>query len=1081
MNKLTIFLLFPFFIFAQGEFNQWRFGYGSGLDFNSGPPTSTWSSIQSAEAAASVSDCNGDLLFYTDGQTVWSSNNIQMDEGYDLRGVGSVYPSTQGAIIIKRPMSSAIYYIFTASDIYGINYSVINMAVNGGLGKVIQKNVKLSGSLTQKLGVTYHQNEEDIWVMTHYENSNIYEAFLVTQTGVSPTSVKSGVGPVFTSSHGDIKFNQQGNKVGAVVQDQDLITLADFNNFTGKVSNSNGIIGAYNSPHGCEFSLIGNKFYVTAWGNNGGVIQFNVSTNNSTTLSVGETNISSGFKPHGSLQLAPNGKIYIAHDPSLFSSASYLGVINFPSNSGLSAGFVKNGIYLGSNGSSWELPNATLTNNNIPEVKEIIAAQFCFNTETEFELTNQSGIVDLLWEFDDPNSGVSNFSNELDPNHLFSAPGTYSVKVTITNVCDIEEYLMVVEIDEGPVSNLDSIDVCGNTNEMVGVANVTDVIYSWTPSLALSSTSISNPTFNSSGFTANSFSYYLISTALTGCSFLDTLNINVFEEEKAGDDQLLCPGFGVTLTVDSGVSTALWQGDSINSLTSLNPYVNPIVSSDFIVELTDTNGCVLTDTVIVAVNPVVPVEAGDESSICFGDSIAIGVDISPDSTVFKWEMGYLVFDSNSVETVAFPKISQWFFLTATNDTCTSTDSVFIIVHQLPLVELRPNDTTICFDDTIIFKAIGAQGYLWDFGDGSSLSGSSQTWVSDVSTLIGVVGLDSNQCSNWDTSNVTVLDLPVVSLNNDTAICIGKSTDLLVSGGDNYLWLNNEVLSTTDSLISVFPDSSSIYRVRVNGLNGCYALDSIKVNINQLPKVGVMSDTLICEGSNAYLWASGGGNYIWTPETYLNQQVGAEILSSPDNPITYKVVVTNINGCIDSAETSISLNVNPTAYFNFDYFPSCAGFEVQFTDSSQLADAYIWDFGDGGNSNELNPNNVFAFGSYSNTSLIVANNGICFDTAQVSFEWQKISEFIDVFVPNIITPNGDTKNDCFEIIVPNEFNECTNYEVFNRWGMKVYDSNEFKSDFCGLNAYNNKELSSGTYYYVIDVGDYSLNGFIQLVK
>ena len=151
MNKLTIFLLFPIFIFAQGEFNQWRFGYGSGLDFNSGSPTSTWSSIQSTEAAASVSDCNGDLLFYTDGQTVWSSNNIQMDEGYDLRGIGSVYPSSQGAIIIKRPKSSAIYYIFTASDIYGINYSVINMAVNGGLGKVIQKNVKLSGRLFQNL------------------------------------------------------------------------------------------------------------------------------------------------------------------------------------------------------------------------------------------------------------------------------------------------------------------------------------------------------------------------------------------------------------------------------------------------------------------------------------------------------------------------------------------------------------------------------------------------------------------------------------------------------------------------------------------------------------------------------------------------------------------------------------------------------------------------------------------------------------------------------------------------------------------------------------------------------------------
>ena len=165
MGKLLLLLFLPFFLLGQGEYNQWRFGYGSGLDFNSGSPIVVESSIQSAESAASVSNCSGELLFYTDGETVWASNNEIMDGGFDLRGVGGAYPSSQGAIIVKRPKSSSIYYIFTASDIYGMNYSVVNMAANGGLGKVIQKNIKLSGSLTQKLGVTYHQNQEDIWVL----------------------------------------------------------------------------------------------------------------------------------------------------------------------------------------------------------------------------------------------------------------------------------------------------------------------------------------------------------------------------------------------------------------------------------------------------------------------------------------------------------------------------------------------------------------------------------------------------------------------------------------------------------------------------------------------------------------------------------------------------------------------------------------------------------------------------------------------------------------------------------------------------------------------------------------------------
>lgn len=1081
MRKILLLLFSPLLLLGQGEYNQWRFGYGSGLDFNSGFPIVVESSIQSSESAASVSDCSGQLLFYTDGETVWSSNNSIMDGGFDLRGVGGAYPSSQGAIIVKRPNSSSIYYIFTASDIYGLNYSVVNMATNGGQGKVIQKNIKLSGSLTQKLGVTYHQNQEDIWVVTHYENSNIYETFLVTQTGISPTSVKSAVGPTFTSSHGDIKFNQQGTKVGAVVQDQNLISLADFNNVTGQVSNSYGIIGQYNSPHGCDFSPSGSKFYVTAWGLNGGVIQFQVSSNNSSTLSLNAENISGNFKPNGSLQLAPDGKIYIAHDPDFWSFGSYLGVINFPENTGAATGFNKNGIYLGSSGSSWELPNVTLTNNNIPEVKEIEAEEFCYNSETEFNLSNTTGLVDVLWDFDDVNSGVFNFSNETSPNHIFSSPGTYTVKVTVTNVCEIEEYTRVVVIDEGPVSELDSIKVCSFTESIVGFSPEINVNYNWSPSVGLSSNTVSNPSFNSSNLLGDVFIYTLTSISSSGCSFEDTLKIQLYNKEKAGDDQRLCPGFGLTLSIDSGVASVNWQGDNIDDPLSLTPYVTPLVSSNYIVELLDTNGCVLTDTVFVDVDPEVLVDAGSDTSICFGDSIPVGNNISRDSTIFLWELAALVLDSSVGETVSFPESSQWLYLTATNDTCSSRDSVFIQVNLLPTVTINPQDTSICFDDTVMFIADGALTYVWYKNEDSIADGNDYELISTDSMDLILEGIDSNGCMNTDASIISVLSLPEIQLNNDTAICIGDGIELNVSGGNNYEWLSNEINGSIDSAITVNPDTSSLYFVRANGVNGCYALDSINISVNALPQVEIMSDTLICEGSNAYLWASGGIEYLWSPNSYLNQTSGREILSTPENPITYKVVVTDENKCIDSAETTISLNVNPTADFSYNYFPSCSGFEVQFSDSSLLADSYEWVFGDGNASDEASPYHIFNFGTNVSTILIAGNNDICFDSLQISFEWKNISEFIDVFSPNIITPNNDGRNDCFEVIVPDEFIECTNYKIYNRWGMKVHDTKEFMNNFCGINAYNNKEVSSGTYYYTIEIGDYLVNGFVQVER
>ncbi len=1077
MNKLLLLLLFPFILLSQGEFNQWRFGNGAGLNFNSGTPSVVYSSISSSEAAASVADCYGNLLFYTDGETVWRSDNKEMDQGYDLDGVMPESRPTQGALIVKRPKSSSIYYIFTASDIYGVKYSVVNMAANGGAGKVIQKNVKLSSQLSQKLGVTYHQNGEDIWVITHYERSNVYESFLVTQTGVSPLSVMSAVGPIHRSSHGEIKFNQQGTKVGAVVQDQHLITLADFNNSTGVVSNVFAIDSDYGKPHGCEFSPSGSKFYVTAWGSNGGIIQFNVGSNNLTTLTSNRRKVSGSFKPRGSLQLAPNGKIYVTSEAS-----NYLGVINFPENTGNSVSFDSKGVKLETGTSStWQLPNVTLTNNNIPQPKEILSANYCFGDETSFTLSNETGVVDILWNFDDPSSGAENYSSMLNPNHVFSSPGVYNVKVTISNVCDVEEYNQVIEITEGPKSNLDSISVCQKTPTLIGILSEVDVEYQWTPSDGLSSTNSSNPEFNSTGLVGNEFVYYLASSFNGGCVFNDTLVIDLLDVEKAGEDQYMCPGFGVELGVDSGVVNALWTGANIDDPNSLTPTVTPVLTTEYYVELTDTNGCVSKDTVLVEVNPIVPVNAGDIGAICFGDSILLGEDVSPDRTVFSWSDPNFVENEDQPITSAFPQTSQWFYLLASIDTCSTLDSVFVAVNSLPNVQIQPDDTIVCYDDSVYYTGTGAKEYTWYSYDKISSYDYLDMVVGYNTTDIVLIGVDSNGCVNSDTTSLEVLPLPEIMISNDTAICIGQETTLSVSGGADYLWLNNELLGETETSQNIKPAETKTYKVKVTGVNGCYEVANVEVIVNSLPVVNLMSDTLICKESDAYLWATGGNVYQWSPADYLNQTNIANPISKPDAPILYQVIVIDKNGCIDSAETSISLNDNPEAAFDFDYIPSCAGYEVQFSDSSVLADTYIWDFGNGNTSSEKNPFVIFEFGTQASSNLIVGNNGICFDTASVNFNWKKISEFIDVFVPNIITPNSDGKNDCFEVILPDEFVDCADYEIFNRWGIKVYDSKEFKTDFCGFNAYNNQELSEGTYYYTLLIGDYQLNGFVTIVR
>jgi hypothetical protein len=124
MKKTLILLVLclPLFGLAQKEGNVWYFGENAGLDFNSGSPVAlTDGMLNTDEGCASICDANGSLLFYTDGMTVYNRNHGIMPNGTGLLGHSS---STQSAIIVKKPMSNNLYYIFTVDYIGNTNGGV---------------------------------------------------------------------------------------------------------------------------------------------------------------------------------------------------------------------------------------------------------------------------------------------------------------------------------------------------------------------------------------------------------------------------------------------------------------------------------------------------------------------------------------------------------------------------------------------------------------------------------------------------------------------------------------------------------------------------------------------------------------------------------------------------------------------------------------------------------------------------------------------------------------------------------------------------------------------------------------------
>ena len=357
---LLAFSLFSQTASAQRLTDKWYFGRQAGLDFSSGTPTPLLDGAMTTyEGCATATTKRGELLFYTDGQTVWNRQHQPMPGGRHLMGSGS---STQSALIVPDPGSGNIFYIFTvaaqgAPD--GLRYSVVDMTRAGGLGDVPRANLLLITPVAEKLAAVRHANGRDVWVVAHRWNSNAFVSFLVTAEGVSGGKpLLSNVGAMNAgpgrNAIGALKFSPDGTKLAAALwRENNKFEVYDFDRATGKVSNARSF-GPYEEAYGVEFSPDGRLLYGTCNGDTKDqkiaasetrIVQFDLKTKVATV--VGH---STNHKI-GALQRGPDGKIYVAREDN-----SFLGVLPQPNVSGPTCGYVDDGLKLGGRRSKLGLP-----------------------------------------------------------------------------------------------------------------------------------------------------------------------------------------------------------------------------------------------------------------------------------------------------------------------------------------------------------------------------------------------------------------------------------------------------------------------------------------------------------------------------------------------------------------------------------------------------------------------------------------------------------------------------------------------------------------------------------------------------
>ncbi|MBK5283986.1 MAG: T9SS type A sorting domain-containing protein [Bacteroidia bacterium] len=397
MKRISHIFLPVFLILLSGalcfsqhvETNLWYFGIHAGLDFSSGTPVAiNGGQTNSYEGCTVMSDRNnGQLLFYSDGGTVWDRMHDSMPNGKGLWG----HPSaTQSSLAVPNPANGNQYFLFTVATQAGYYpmgafsggaYSVIDMTLNGELGDVIpnQKNIQLLDSTTEKLAAVQHCNGRDYWVVFHRWNSDAFYSYLISPSGVSPPVV-SNVGTVIqnygstnqSETIGYMKFSPDGKHLAmASFSPMNSAQSFDFDASTGIISNvitlnipvppPNG----YGGPYGVSFSPDGNLLYV-GWhdyfNRPNYILQYNISLGTEVAIQASRTVVGSGLnvRSFGAFQLATNGKLYVTtfnQSQTNPIGSLTIGAINSPNTIGTSCGWSPTAVSLDSGRCIWGLPN----------------------------------------------------------------------------------------------------------------------------------------------------------------------------------------------------------------------------------------------------------------------------------------------------------------------------------------------------------------------------------------------------------------------------------------------------------------------------------------------------------------------------------------------------------------------------------------------------------------------------------------------------------------------------------------------------------------------------------------------------
>lgn len=521
--------------------------------------------------------------------------------------------------------------------------------------------------------------------------------------------------------------------------------------------------------------------------------------------------------------------------------------------------------------------------------------------------------------------------------------------------------------------------------------------------------------------------------------------------EIVQDDSIRLCVSGPILNFDVNLPNTLWAGEGITS--SSQGFFNPSAAGIGVHEVIAGyhQACDDNDTVWVVVETDA-IQFVAPGSVCVNSDT---LELIVEATQGIWS-GWGIVDS--VVGVVDPSLlvpgPHYFTYTLLNS-CATADSVALMVQDFPTIQITFQDG-ICVDQLPIAVSANPGGGLFS---GSGIAQQNAQWLfspSEAGVGETIIQYDyTGVCTLSVIDSIEVFPLPIPVVSSDTTICPEGEAVVSVSGVVSCEWSPASSLQSPQQTLTLAqPDVTTTYTVLGESENGCFSSAEVTIAVYDSPVVTTNAPLELCFGESDVLSVSGLSNALWTgPEIESPEELST--LVAPLETSVYTVSGTDDNGCVGETTAEVII-YNPVAFFTSSDTLGVPPLDVELTNLS-VGDYFVWDMGNGDTiiTTELSELVSAVYqGEQGHPITLTAYLNGCPEEFSLNIVTYYDSELL--IIPNVVTPNGDTKNDSWWVKTQNM--EQLHVDIFNRWGNLV-------GVLEGINdKWNPDDAAAGSYYY-----------------